>query len=196
MKIIQTKPIMKKSYFITFFLTAIFTNCVFAQSELFRPFKVDTGIEFNISTNEEASNGMGFYISPIYNPTDRLSIGPRFGFGYTGSGTINLGIGSVEVGATHMFSFLMLVDYYLSTERVRPFVGMGIGMYKRSEATIKTSIGLVDISRNAKSNFGVKPRVGLNVGHFKMSVDYNFTGDQIYDYIGFTLGVDIGGGFQ
>ena len=177
-------------------LAIFFTFSAIAQTSIFKPFKVDIGIEFVISTNDEASTGMGFYISPIYNASDRVSIGARFGFTYTGSGTINVGIGSVEIGATNLFSFLMVGDYYLSSERVRPFVGLGFGMYKRSEATVRTGRGLVDISRNAKTNFGVKPRIGLNVGHFKMTVDYNFTGDQIYDYIGFTVGVDIGGGLS
>ena len=185
---------MKKIFIIS--LAISITTFSQAQSTIFKPFKVDTGIEFVIPTSNEAGSGMGFYISPIYNASDRLSIGPRFGFSYAGYGTLNVGIGTVEIEGTNMFSFLMVGDYYLSTERVRPFVGLGLGMFRRSEASIRTGIGVVDISREAKSNFGAKPRIGLNVGHFKMTVDYNFTGDQIYDYLGFTLGFDIGGGFQ
>ena len=187
---------MKKGLLLILFAIGLSFSMAIAQPTIFKPFKVDTGIEFNITTSSEAGSGMGWYISPIYNATDRLSIGPRFGFGYIGNGTINVGIGNVEVGGTYLFSFLMQTDYYLSTERVRPFVGLGFGMYRRSEATLETGIGIVEFRREAQSNFGVKPRVGLNVGHFKMTVDYNFTGEHIYDYIGFTLGVDIGGGFQ
>lgn len=181
---------------LTLIFLSVFCCHLVAQPTIFKPFKVDTGIEFIISTSEETGGGMGWYISPIYNVTDRLSIGPRFGFSYAGSGSIDVGVGSVKVGASQLFSFLMVTDYYFTTERVRPFVGLGIGMYKRSEAKIETGAGIVDLSINAKTNFGIKPRIGLNVGHFKMTIDYNVTGDQIYDYIGFTLGADIGGGFQ
>ena len=71
-----------------------------------------------------------------------------------------------------------------------------MGMYKRGDATVVVGVGIVDISRNAKANFGLKPRAGLNVGHLKITVDYNLTGKEINDYVCFTLGVDIGGGFK
>ena len=187
---------MKKLSLVIVLLASTLSNDLYAQSSIFKPFKVDMGIDFSFTTKDELSSGMGFYISPIYNVTDKLSIGPRFGFGYAGGGNIQFGPGSVKVGSTSMFSFLMVGDYYFSTEKVRPFVGLGLGMYKRGEASIETGIGYVDISRNAKANFGVKPRIGLNAGHFKMTVDYNFTGEGIHDYIGFTLGAEIGGGFN
>ena len=54
--------------------TLLFSNSdsLFAQSSIFKSFKVYKGIEFAISTNDEASTGMELYISPINNIIDRF----------------------------------------------------------------------------------------------------------------------------
>ena len=104
---------MRKWYYSVLLIVIVSANSLMAQPVIFKPFKVDTGLEFNFSTDNEVGSGLGFYISPIYNATDRLSIGPRFGFGYTGSGSINVGVGNVEIGTTYIFSFLYACRFFL-----------------------------------------------------------------------------------
>lgn len=75
-------------------------------------------------------------------------------------------------------------QYYLSSNKFRPFVGAGFGSYE------------VDNGRQ----FGLYPRVGFDLAHFSMSLDYNYFINQknalyyLYNYFGIRIGFFIGGG--
>jgi hypothetical protein len=152
------------------------------------------GMSTFITTDVPTDNGTGFYFHPIYNITDRFSFGTRMEFGYVLIEDSNIIAAAFNNGMMSMFSFQAISDYYLSKERVRFFLGLGFGLYR--QALIFQDISNIQIQSNPLSDIslGLNPRVGFNVGHFKMAVNYNMTGEILYDYLNFTLGLEIGGG--
>ena len=141
-------------------------------------------------------NGPGFYVEPKYQANDRISVGLRLESTFLTSGSITVGPGSFDLEAASVFPILLTGDYYFTTEKVRPYAGVGLGVYIKDETSIDSDIGVVSFDLGSKTNFGVAPRLGLNVGHFKLAVIYNFTGDGIADYLGINVGAEIGGGYQ
>jgi len=167
-----------------------------AQSSLFKPFKIDIGIVGAVSLDDEAGNGPGFYLEPKYQASDRINVGLRLESVFLTSGSISIGPTAVDLEAASVFPILLTGDYYFNTERVRPYAGLGIGVYIKDETSINTDIGIVNFDLGSKTNFGVAPRLGLNAGHFKLAIIYNYTGDGIADYLGISIGAEIGGGYQ
>jgi len=167
-----------------------------AQSKIFKPFKVDVGIVGAVSADDEAGGGLGIYLEPKYAATDRINVGLRLESAFLSSGSIKVRGTSVDIESASVAPILLTGDYYFNTEKVRPYVGMGMGMYIRQERYVSTDIGSVAIGLASQTNFGVAPRLGLNAGHFKLAVGYNFTGNHIADYLGINVGTEIGGGYQ
>lgn len=82
-----------------------------------------------------------------------------------------------------------------STKTVRPFAGLGAGIY--TVAGVSFSDLGEDIAVGAATKFGFAPRVGLEAGHFRAAVKYNFAGKDNnikYNYLSFKVGFFFGGG--
>ncbi len=185
---------MKKSYILIliFYVSAVLT--VPAQSRIYKPFKVDMGMSTFITTDVATNNGTGFYFHMIYNLTDKFSFGPRMELGYVLQDDPNLIAAAFNNGVMSMFSFQGVSDYYLSTERVRFFLGLGFGLYRQTLIFQDVSSLYFGTDELSFVSLGLNPRVGFNVGHFKMAANYNMTGEILYNYLNFTLGLEIGGG--
>ena len=191
---ISTKIVMKKAIIIVYIFCFIIVFNSFAQSRIYKSFKVDLGINTIITSDVATGNGMGIYIHPILNVTDRFSFGPRLEIGYVTIDDTDFVSATFENGVVDMFSFQAVSDYYLSKERVRFFLGLGFGLFRQTLLLHDFTSFQIRVDRISEVNLGLNPRFGFNVGHFKMAVNYNLTGEFMYDYLGFTLGVDIGGG--
>lgn len=185
---------MEKRILVGLSIAILTSTSIVAQSSKFKHFKVDLGVATMITTNPIVDKGMGFYFSPIFNATNRLSVGARFGFNYLSIEPITTGIGYMDFGIIGFSSFLIVGDYYLSIEHVRAFIGLGFGFYRQREMLMTTSLFPANLINPRKSNIGIMPRLGFNVGHFKMTIAYNSNGYELFNYVDVTLGMDIGGG--
>ncbi|MFN3997094.1 hypothetical protein [Algoriphagus sp.] len=108
-------------------------------------------------------------------------------------------------------SIVSTLNYYLNngSSRVAPYVGAGFGYYGLSNIKIEDSnIAKEDIG-DLEAAFAWAPmaRAGVEVGKFRMGVEYNFIpnsnlqnvngqviGQAVNKYFGFTLGFFVGGG--
>lgn len=90
------------------------------------------------------------------------------------------------------FSVVPTIDYYFNDHFIRPFVGIGGGIYYMFLSS-KNSFVPVD---EKIASFGYVPRIGLNVGQFRISCEYNAILSKEVDlsYVSFKLGYEIGGG--
>jgi len=181
-------------------LIIIFMFCpstfVIAQHSIYKPLKVDLGINTVFAMKQGTGGGNGLYINPMFNLTDRFSIGPRLETAIVKKDKVDLVTGILNNKIVNLSSYLIVMDYYLSKERIRFFIGLGSGLFKQRDSFMVLGLGSVDLSGNSKMSLGLMPRLGYNVGHFKMTVNYIMTGDLMYDYLGFTLGLEIGGGLR
>ena len=116
---------------------------------------------------------------------------------------------SFTTAAFGVGSYTLNGQYYFGTSTFRPFVGAGLGMFTTVATSIDLGAGSVAIQA-AANVIGFYPRVGFDLGHFNVSIDYNIipsqettiqvggivTGKQTtnYSYIGIRVGASIGGG--
>lgn len=185
---------MKKLCNLAFIFCTVSVFNVLGQSRIYKPFKVDLGITTVFAMEPGAGGGNGVYISPMFNLADRLCVGPRLESAFVKKDKVDLITGIFDEKIVDLTSYLFVMDCYLSKDRTRFFLGLGAGLFKQVEYITLLGFGSIDVHENSNFSFGVMPRFGFNVGHFKMAVNYTRTGDLMYDYLGITLGLDIGGG--
>lgn len=185
---------MKKLTTFTVLLICLFNDQVIAQSREFKPFKVDFGITTLFPTDGISGNGMGMYINPMFNLSDNFSVGPRVQLAYTTEENKGYVSSYMDGQIINLHSFLGVSDLYFSRDRARFFAGFGFGFYSQIRSWTSVFLSSSDQTRESYFSLGLMPRVGFNVGHFKMAVQYNITGPGMYNYLDFTLGLEIGGG--
>jgi len=131
-----------------------------AQSTSFQPFKLDVtgGLDF-------ISNGSGTFIltaEPHYRFADAFALGLRF------QQAINLSATKNNVGFDNYASQCLSGDYYVTDpkQKFMIFIGAGAGAFEEQLNNSDTEI----------AHFGYFPRVGLETGRFRASLEYNVTG--------------------
>ena len=191
----------------------LFFNLSFALSQShaqeFSAFKLDIGLGYAFGGNAKFEDGLeqtgragiAFYLEPRYGINDQITLGFRLvGSDILGEGTLKQN----GMDADDIFSSISIsgirscfatMDYYFSTNTFRPYAGLGVGLY--SGESVLLTVGSTSLSAESKkqSGFGIMPRVGANIGHFKMILSYNLPfKKKLPKYLSFTLGVEFGGG--
>lgn len=154
-----------------------------AQAQNYQPVRVDVTAYGAYAPGDAATYGFGAVVEPKYNLTDQLALGLRL----EGGGFV---MQSVEVGGTNavkidqnvrvVSAYLAKAEYYLTTSPVRPFVGLGLGLYQIDSGS-QSMTGGGSIVQQVKSTkgFGVCPQVGVNFGGFRLAATYHvITGDE------------------
>lgn len=197
---------MKKIYLVLCLIIA--GSAAFSQSDL-KPFKVDLSVGYAIPGGTGSKGGVLFVTEPKYAVMSNLAIGlrlegalvARFN-GYDQDGN------PVDASVKASASYLATADYYFTNNyAVRPFAGAGVGIF--TLAGIESSSNSGEISVGSK--FGEMVRAGVEIGHFRLGVEYNFVPKTTFtgydsdgnivngltsknSYIGLKVGVCLGGG--
>ncbi len=159
-----------------------------AQSPNYQPVRVDLTVFGAYGSADVNAYGFGGALEPKYNVMDRLAVGFRFegaafvvqkvtvGPAGTGEVTVSQNVRTVS-------AYLLKGDWYVTTAPVRPFVGLGFGLYRMSAASQEIS-GSGSIVQQAKvfSGFGFCPQLGVNFGGFRLAAIYHVVtgGNQVY----------------
>jgi len=172
--------------------TVIFAN---AQSEqTFKPFKVDLALGYALPAGSGAKGGVLFAVEPKYALNDNLTVGLRLETAVTAQGAVKndeITEGDVKASA----SYLATADYFFNTNRFRPFVGAGAGIFANASAPLSEQTTDEDVTLGRK--FGFAPRAGFEIGHFRTAIEYNVAGKSAtvnHNYLGIKIGFFIGGG--
>lgn len=184
---------MKRLFIIVVISIASFLH-LYSQERTFKPFKVDCGLTFGVPLDNNTGSGAGVYIEPRYGVNDHLTIGLRVEGVYLNAGTVIMNFTSIKVNSTVIAPILLTGDYSFSLEKVRPFIGLGLGMYKKTIRSVELSDEGIYIGPRTITNFGFAPRIGLNIGHARLAAIYNYTGTGISDFLGIQAGFEFGGG--
>jgi len=184
---------MKKSILLFAFLgfallSKAQTTTAAASDGIYHTFKFDIGLGYAIPSGASGSGtkaGATFTLQPHYRLSDDFAIGLRIegaGLGYENE------FGKTKVSLLE--SYCATGEYYLAKDGFRPFVGAGLGFFDQSSlAASNGNAALV----NGATNFGLFPEVGFEVGHFRMSADYDIAGSG-NNYLAFKIGAFFGGG--
>lgn len=180
------------------FLTAFLLVLMQSYGREFKPFKVDLGFTLNTALGDESENGAGGYIEPRYGASDEFTFGLRIEWNRLSSGNITINTTEVDVSSTNLVSTMVTGEYFFNIAKVRPFVGLAMGTYRRESYGVNVSLGSVQVGNLDRSitNFGFAPRMGINAGHLRLATIMNFTGNDISNFFGLNVGFEIGGGRQ
>ena len=169
---------------------------VHAQDRVFKPFKVDIALGYaNPSGGGGARGGVLFAIEPKYALNDNFALGLRFEGAVMVRANIDRNGEDVSGEAKASGSYLATADYYFNTNKFRPFVGLGAGLYQTATADVSSNPSQEDVATANK--FGFAQRIGFEYGHFRTGIEYNVagkTGTVNNNYLGVKLGFFIGGG--
>ena len=154
---------------------------VIGQAENYGMIKVDLGALYALPGSDGLDGGVGIYIEPKFNITDNIAIGLKWESAF-------LAYVSTFGGskATTLRAIGITGDYYVGTNKFRPFAGLHIGSYKLADI----DIGGFKVETDSK--IGFTPRIGFTAGHFRMALEYNIVSD--LDYFAIKAGWEIGGG--
>ncbi len=157
-----------------------------AQAANYSPIRVDLTFFGAYAPGDATAWGGGVALEPKYNFTDHISAGLRLeGSAFvTQKVSVQSGGGassaSVSQGARAVTAFLLKGDYYLTTSTVRPFVGLGLGLYRVGAGSQSVSGGTVVQTAGAYRGFGFCPQLGVNFGGFRLAAAYHvLTGDDM-----------------
>ena len=190
---------MKK--ILTLSLCIVFIHIANAQiyDREFKPFKIDVSVGYGIPNGTNVTGGVMFSFEPKYAFIgDALSFGLRLE-GATTKISVPGNGGSSSINSTEPatnISGLITGDYYFGNNNVRPFLGGGMGAYNITTANGKDQGALLpDLTIATKLGFMF--RGGIEWGHLRTGVEYNFVGNSggdAFKYIGLKVGVLLGGG--
>lgn len=183
-----------------------------SQAQDYKKFRVGLGLGYARPAGDGAKGGVLLSLEPGYRVNDQLLVQLRLETALVarvsadGSAAEVKGLGSYTVNG----------QYYLNNESFRPFFGLGFGLFSMaSSAASITSGGGGSVSATVDNKIGLYPRIGFDLGHFTMSLDYNlvpkstqtfiFSDNQSNaliigkkeipnSYLGLRLGFFIGGG--
>lgn len=188
---------MKKT---TLFTLLILSLAFVANAQDYKKFKVGLGAGYAIPGGEGAKGGLLFTIEPAYRVSDELAIGLRMEWAVMVRGSADA-ISGGNFDAAAVGSYTLNGQYYLSNATFRPFVGAGFGLYNL--AAVKFDNGdAPDGLTQAETKFGFYPRLGFDVGHFTVAMEYNIVpatetaaGAEFKNsYFGIRIGGFFGGG--
>lgn len=182
---------MKKVIFIALAIIAISASTINAQS--YKPFKVGLGFLYAVPTGEGAGGGVGFYLEPKYNLNDKLDMGLLIE-----SALLAQKLEGASGSISGVTSYSITGDYMLGSGKVRPFIGTGIGLYSLGSVDLTDEVGGGSVALGTK--FGFSPRVGINLSHFQLALQYHVITGQVSgsnkSYLGIKIGVEFGGGLK
>lgn len=188
---------MKKVLFVALAIVMISVSSLNAQS--YKPFKVGLGFLYAVPTGDGAGGGIGFYLEPKYNINDKFDAGFLIESALLAQAATDLTASSIS----GVSSYSITGDYMMGSGKVRPFVGTGIGLYSLGsiDAVVDNNGTLQTGSVSLGSKFGFSPRVGINLSHFQVELQYHLIMGQDKDlmsknYLGIKIGVEFGGGLK
>ncbi|MEO0734109.1 MAG: hypothetical protein AAFZ52_14835, partial [Bacteroidota bacterium] len=93
-------------------------------------------------------------------------------------------------------SYTLMGDYYFSdTKTTRAFAGLGLGYFGGASVEVEDGNGDTVGEADGGGTIGLAPRVGYELGHLRLSAEYNLAfKESVPNYFGLHLGITIGGG--
>lgn len=134
-----------------------------ASAQDYKPFKLGLGLGYA----KPGSGGGGILIDlePAYRINDDIAVGLRI----ESAVMAKISPDGTEASASANGSYTVNGQYYLTSSKVRPYVGAGVGVYMLAAVSASDTNAEV----GGGSEIGFYPRLGLDIGNFNINIDYN-----------------------
>ncbi|MFN0246837.1 MAG: hypothetical protein ACKV2T_08000 [Kofleriaceae bacterium] len=152
------------------FVVLLSSSEAFAESTHYEQIRVDGGITGAVSAITDR-NSVGVVAEVKAMATDHIAVGGRveiavmFG-GIVGSDELPLDIGVAGCG-------LLKGEYLFGTHAIRPFVGVGAGLFTIGSHSIEDGPNTRGIRTEIGNYFGIAPQAGIDLGRLRFGVTYN-----------------------
>ena len=143
-------------------------NPAFAESEHYEQIRVDAGMTGS-SVGVSDRNAVGFVAEIKVNVHDTVAVGGRVEIATMFGGDL----GGEELPFGIAAAALVKAEYLLGTGPVRPFAGLGAGLYSMGSHTIVSDDSGGGISTTSGRYFGVAPEAGIDFGRLRLAATYN-----------------------
>lgn len=167
---------MKKYLVLTLLFASLFSNSFSQDNERkFQKFKGLISLGYAaFPGNSDIKSGFIFSLEPKYGIMDQLYVGARVELNILAKELKNSnGTSDGDVKVKVYESFVATADYYFTKDfKVRPFVSLGGGAYYVASANTQYDYNTSD-GTNATIKFGGLARVGVDLRHFNIAVEYN-----------------------
>jgi hypothetical protein len=170
---------------------------VAVNAQEFKKFRLATGLGYAMPGGAGAGGGILYDIEPGYRINDALCVSLRYEGAVVVRG-LSEDVATYDASAAAIGSYTLNGIYYLSANKFRPYVGAGVGFFNLAAVSVSSSGGGVA----AESKIGFYPRIGFDLGHFNINIDYNIVGPSEftdgtnkYETKNGYLGIRIGGFF-
>ncbi|UII30991.1 outer membrane beta-barrel protein [Fulvivirga ulvae] len=166
---------MKK---ILFSIALLFIGAITVNAQDYKPFKLGLGLGY--ASPSDGGGGILFEVEPAYRLSDEIAIGLRLG-----SAAMARAIGETEGSVSGNASYTVNTQYYLSNGKFRPYVGAGVGIFSLASVSSSVTVGnsTATAAASSESKIGFYPRVGFDLGHFNINIDYNIIGASSPDVV-------------
>lgn len=187
-------------------LTLLFALCVLvtvgATAQEFKKFRLATGLGYAMPGGEGAGGGVLWALEPGYRVNDALAVSLKIEGALIVRG-FSESVDGYSGDVAGISSYTANGIYYLSNNKFRPYVGAGVGIYSLAAVTMSAN----GTGAAAESKIGFYPRIGFDLGHFNINLDYNIVGAseaigtdfdgniKKYDVKNSYIGIRIGGFF-
>lgn len=142
-----------------------------AQAANYNPIRVDSGLS-GTYVSASGRGGFGAVVEPKFSIHDQVSVGFRLEAAVMFGGSFgNDGSTKMELGAAA--AVLAKGEYLLTTSGVRPFVGLGLGMFDIASQSVAAGPMTAAIDQRAGRYFGVAPQLGIDLGRLRLAATYN-----------------------
>ncbi|MBN1577587.1 MAG: hypothetical protein JW913_13595 [Chitinispirillaceae bacterium] len=141
---------------------------IFALSDSYMPVRIEVGGVFPIVFTDPSLKGFGFLLEPKLNLTDKLSAGLRFEWDIAIRAEVESE--GTSAGAMVIGNYCAKTDYFFTAEDVRPFIGLGLGLFAVTGGTASQSVNVSKGSAVNGNFFGFAPQVGINLKGFRFGI--------------------------
>jgi hypothetical protein len=163
---------MKK---LSFLLTLMVLFSVAATAQEYKKFRWANGLGYAKPAGDGGSGGVLWATELGYRVSDPICVSLKIEGAVMVRG-LSESATEYDAEAKAVASYTVNGIYYFSNEKFRPYVGAGMGMYSLAGVASSTSSGGVAASAS-QSKIGFYPRIGFDLGHFNINIDYNILGD-------------------
>jgi outer membrane protein X len=161
----------------------------FADAEHYEQIRVDGGMTGSTVAVSDR-NGVGFVAEVKAMATDNIAIGGRVEFAVMFGG--HLGQDNLPLDITMAACGLVKGEYLFGTGTVRPFVGLGAGLYTIGSHSIAAGPNTEGIQTKVGDYFGIAPQLGVDLGRVRLAATYNAiigAGIDVHETMGATTSV-------
>ncbi len=134
-----------------------------ASAQDYKPFKLNLGLGY--AKPSGGGGGILLDLEPAYRINDDIAVGLRI----ESAVMAKISPDGSEASAAANGSYTANGQYYLTSSTVRPYVGIGLGVF--TLASVSASDANAEVGGGAE--LGFYPRLGVDIGHFNINIDYN-----------------------